>query len=101
MLSKDRITAGMLCQSDKMTINVFQCLSLSLSGDGLKSHEMVGKAVLSTQTNCALFDFLNAVGVSTHFVSRVMPDKNADWDRAFVARKCQMIPIEWVARYAI
>ncbi|CAG2117684.1 unnamed protein product, partial [Medioppia subpectinata] len=73
--SKDRITAG----------------------DGLKSHEMKGKAVLSTQTNAALFEFLNSVGVVTHYVSRVAPS-NADHEFSFVAKKCAMIPIEWVSR---
>ncbi|CAG2101799.1 unnamed protein product [Medioppia subpectinata] len=73
--SKDRITAG----------------------DGLKSHEMKGKAVLSTQTNAALFEFLNSVGISTHYVSRVA-NSNADHEFSFVAKKCAMIPIEWVSR---
>jgi phosphoribosylaminoimidazole carboxylase/phosphoribosylaminoimidazole-succinocarboxamide synthase len=75
VLSKDRITAG----------------------DGVKSHEMTGKSILSTQTNCALFEYLSAVGVKTHFVSRVS-DSNPDSKRAFVAKNCGMIPIEWVAR---
>jgi len=69
-----------------------------LTGDGVKSHEMVGKSILSTQTNCALFEYLSAVGVKTHFVSRVS-DSNPDSKRAFVARNCSMIPIEWVARF--
>ncbi|CAG2174028.1 unnamed protein product, partial [Oppiella nova] len=74
--SKDRITAG----------------------DGAKSHEMRGKAVLSTQTNCALFEFLQSVGVPTHFVGRVGGASHPDADRSFVAKNCAMIPIEWVAR---
>ena len=71
VVSKDRITAG----------------------DGLKAHELEGKAVLSTRTNCALFEFLNACHVPTHFVSRV-----ADSPHAFVAKRCAMVPVEWVAR---
>ena len=66
-------------------------------GDGVKSHEMQGKAKLSTQTNCAVFEFLNAAGLRTHFVSRVKQGCD-DHDRAFVARDCAMIPIEWVTR---
>jgi phosphoribosylaminoimidazole carboxylase/phosphoribosylaminoimidazole-succinocarboxamide synthase len=77
--SKDRITAG----------------------DGAKSHEMRGKAVLSTQTNCALFEFLQSVGIPTHFVGRVGGASHPDADRSFVAKKCAMIPIEWVARYDV
>lgn len=69
--SKDRITAG----------------------DGAKSHEMKDKSIYSTRTNAAIFEFLNAAGVPTSFVSRVEGVQNA-----FVARKCIMIPIEWVTR---
>lgn len=69
--SKDRITAG----------------------DGVKSHEMKDKSEYSTRTNAAIFEFLNAAGVPTSFVSRV---ENSS--KAFIARKCQMIPIEWVTR---
>lgn len=75
VLSKDRITAG----------------------DGAKSHTLVGKSILSTQTNCAIFEYLNSVGVQTHFVSRVA-DSNPDSKRSFIAKRCSMIPIEWVTR---
>lgn len=67
------------------------------AGDGVKSHVIQGKSVLSTQTNCAIFEYLNAIGVRTHFVSRVSP-ANSDHKKVFVARKCEMIPIEWVSR---
>lgn len=75
VLNKDRITAG----------------------DGVKSHQIEGKSILSTQTNCAIFEYLNAIGIRTHFVSRVGAS-NDDHQRTFVAKKCAMIPIEWVAR---
>jgi len=71
VLSKDRITAG----------------------DGAKAHELKDKGRLSTQTNCAIFSYLNAIGVQTHFVSE---DKNNP--SGFVAKECYMIPIEWVSR---
>lgn len=71
VLSKDRITAG----------------------DGLKAHALQGKAAASTRTAAAVFQFLNACHVPTHFVARVR-----DEPRAFVAKKCLMVPIEWVAR---
>lgn len=76
MVSKDRITAG----------------------DGVKAHEMEGKAALSTQTNAAIFEFLNAIGVRTHFVSRVAPGSEQNADISFVAKECAMVPIEWVTR---
>ncbi|XP_023244282.1 multifunctional protein ADE2-like [Centruroides sculpturatus] len=69
LVSKDRITAG----------------------DGTRAHDLEGKAKISTATNCKIFEFLNAVGVKTHFVRRLN-------DTSFVARYCEMVPIEWVTR---
>lgn len=69
--SKDRITAG----------------------DGAKAHNMKDKSIYSTRTNAAIFEYLNAAGVPTSFVSRVEGSSNA-----FVSKKCEMIPIEWVTR---
>lgn len=69
--SKDRITAG----------------------DGVKSHEMKDKSEYSTRTNAAIFEFLNSAGVPTSFVSRV-----EGCSKSFLAKKCEMVPIEWVTR---
>uniref|UniRef100_A0A1B6EQT7 PurE domain-containing protein n=2 Tax=Cuerna arida TaxID=1464854 RepID=A0A1B6EQT7_9HEMI len=69
VLSKDRITAG----------------------DGLKAHDLKGKAEISNQTNGKVFEILNAVGLKTAFVKNVT-------ETAFLAKKCEMIPIEWVTR---
>ncbi|XP_076259437.1 PAICS bifunctional enzyme [Rhynchophorus ferrugineus] len=69
LLSKDRITAG----------------------DGVKAHDLKGKAVISNKTTCKVFEILSSVGVPTAFV------KSAS-ENAFVSRKCEMIPIEWVTR---
>ncbi|CAG7825532.1 unnamed protein product [Allacma fusca] len=67
--SKDRITAG----------------------DGVRQHDMAGKAAISNATTCKVFELLNTVGVKTHFVKRAS-------ETAFVAKKCEMVPIEWVTR---
>ncbi|CAK9810544.1 Bifunctional phosphoribosylaminoimidazole carboxylase/phosphoribosylaminoimidazole succinocarboxamide synthetase [Anthophora plagiata] len=67
--SKDRITAG----------------------DGEKSHDLTGKAAISTATTAKVFQFLNKVGLKTAFVKVVN-------DTSFIAKKCQMVPIEWVTR---
>lgn len=67
--SKDRITAG----------------------DGARAHDMAGKSVISTSTNCSVFELLNRAGVRTHFVRRLS-------DTEFLARHCEMIPIEFVTR---
>ncbi|XP_022701593.1 multifunctional protein ADE2-like isoform X2 [Varroa jacobsoni] len=69
LISKDRITAG----------------------DGTRADDMAGKAAISNQTACQIFAYLNRCGVKTHFV------RQHD-EKSLVARKCDMIPIEWVAR---
>jgi phosphoribosylaminoimidazole carboxylase/phosphoribosylaminoimidazole-succinocarboxamide synthase len=67
--SKDRITAG----------------------DGARQHDLAGKAAISTATTCKVFELLNSVGVRTHYIKRAS-------ETAFVAKKCDMVPIEWVTR---
>ena len=67
--SKDRITAG----------------------DGEKSHDLKGKAAISTATAAKVFQLLNEAGIKTAFVEVVN-------DTAFIAQKCDMVPIEWVTR---
>jgi len=67
--SKDRITAG----------------------DGARQHDLAGKAEISTATTCKVFELLNTVGVKTHFIRRAS-------ETSFVAKKCEMVPIEWVTR---
>ncbi|KAI8042567.1 hypothetical protein M5D96_003880 [Drosophila gunungcola] len=69
LLSKDRITAF----------------------DGLKAHELQGKAAISNTTNGHVFRLLNNAGIRTAYVKPC-------GERAFIARKCRMIPIEWVTR---
>lgn len=69
VLSKDRITAG----------------------DGVKAHDLAGKAAISNRTNAKVFEILNCSGLRTAFVRTSSPT-------SFIARKCQMIPIEWVTR---
>jgi len=70
--SKDRITAG----------------------DGARSNDMEGKGALSNMTNAAIYEFLNASGIKTHFVKSVS-------DTEFVAQNCAMIPLEVVSRRLI
>ncbi|EDW62456.1 bifunctional phosphoribosylaminoimidazole carboxylase/phosphoribosylaminoimidazole succinocarboxamide synthetase [Drosophila virilis] len=69
LLSKDRITAG----------------------DGVKAHDLAGKAEISNTTNGQVFRLLNEAGVRTAYVKQCGA-------KAFIARECQMIPIEWVTR---
>lgn len=69
LVSKDRITAG----------------------DGAKSHDLEGKAEISTSTTAKVFQLLNEAGIKTAFVKICNP-------KAFLAKKCEMVPIEWVTR---
>jgi len=72
-----------------------QCLLLSkdriTAGYGVKAHDLAGKAEISNQTNGKVFQVLNAVGIDTAYIKEAAPN-------AFIAKKCAMIPIEWVAR---
>ncbi|XP_011159357.2 multifunctional protein ADE2 isoform X2 [Solenopsis invicta] len=67
--SKDRITAG----------------------DGVKSHALEGKAEISTSTTVKVFGLLSRAGIRTAYVKHAGP-------KSFIAKKCDMIPIEWVTR---
>ncbi|XP_005185319.1 bifunctional phosphoribosylaminoimidazole carboxylase/phosphoribosylaminoimidazole succinocarboxamide synthetase [Musca domestica] len=69
ILSKDRITAG----------------------DGARAHDLAGKAEISNSTNGQVFQILNDAGIHTAYVKQAGP-------KAFIAKKCAMIPIEWVTR---
>jgi phosphoribosylaminoimidazole carboxylase/phosphoribosylaminoimidazole-succinocarboxamide synthase len=69
VLSKDKITAG----------------------DGARQHDLAGKAAISNATTCKVFELLNTVGIKTHYLKRAS-------ETAFVAKKCDMVPIEWVTR---
>lgn len=61
------------------------------AGDGVKKHDMAGKAAISNATNAKVFSILNAAGMKTAYVTQASPT-------AFISRKCEMIPIEWVTR---
>uniref|UniRef100_T1IGS4 PurE domain-containing protein n=1 Tax=Strigamia maritima TaxID=126957 RepID=T1IGS4_STRMM len=67
--SKDRITAG----------------------DGVRAHDLEGKAAIANLTNARIFKYLSDIGVNTHFIKQVS-------DTEFIAKECAMIPIEWVSR---
>ncbi|KAF3422820.1 hypothetical protein E2986_09666 [Frieseomelitta varia] len=61
------------------------------AGDGEKSHDLKGKAAISTATTAKVFQLLNEAGIKTAFVEVVN-------DTTFIAQKCDMVPIEWVTR---
>lgn len=61
------------------------------AGDGAKRNELPNKSIYSTQTTCNVFAFLNSGGIQTHYL------KTTD-ERTFLAKACDMIPLEVVAR---
>uniref|UniRef100_A0A5S6QLW4 PurE domain-containing protein n=1 Tax=Trichuris muris TaxID=70415 RepID=A0A5S6QLW4_TRIMR len=56
-----------------------------------RQHDLEGKAHLSNVTTSLVFQYLNSIGLRTHFV-------RMHTSTEFIAMRCVMIPIEWVAR---
>uniref|UniRef100_A0A914WAM5 PurE domain-containing protein n=1 Tax=Plectus sambesii TaxID=2011161 RepID=A0A914WAM5_9BILA len=50
-----------------------------------------GKAEIANDTTCHVFHYLKSIGLNTHFIAKIS-------DTEFLARRCAMIPLEWVAR---
>ncbi|KRX26089.1 Multifunctional protein ADE2 [Trichinella nelsoni] len=50
-----------------------------------------GKAALSNATTCTVFEYLNMLGIRTHYMK-----KHSDTE--FIAKRCVMLPLEWVVR---
>ena len=73
------------------TLCLLQSKDRITAGDGAKSHELEGKAAISTATTAKVFQLLNEAGLRTAFVKVIN-------DTTFIARKCEMVPIEWVTR---
>lgn len=63
--------------------------------NGVRMDDMEGKAAISNHTNAKVFTLLNLAGVKTAFV-KLVSDKPDE--KGFIARKCEMVPIEWVTR---
>ncbi|XP_072040289.1 multifunctional protein ADE2-like [Amphiura filiformis] len=56
-----------------------------------KVNDLEGKAAISTATACKVFEYLDKIGIKSHFIKKHS-------DTAFVCLNCDMIPIEWVTR---
>ncbi|KAG7176866.1 Multifunctional protein ADE2-like [Homarus americanus] len=61
------------------------------AGDGVRAHDLEGKAAISNSTNAKVFTFLQEAGIKTSWV-RTFDSKS------YLARKCHMVPLEWVTR---
>jgi len=56
VISKVKNAAGMVVIRSKDRIT---------AGDGARAHDMAGKSVISTSTNCLVFELLNKAGTTT------------------------------------
>uniref|UniRef100_A0A8C9T6F0 PurE domain-containing protein n=1 Tax=Scleropages formosus TaxID=113540 RepID=A0A8C9T6F0_SCLFO len=61
------------------------------AGNAARKDQMEGKAAISNRTTSCVFRLLQEAGIKTAFVRQQS-------DTAFVAARCEMIPIEWVCR---
>lgn len=59
--------------------------------NALRQDKLTGKALIANKTTVNVFRLLNDAGVPTHFVVETS-------DTDFIAKRCEMVPIEWVAR---
>ncbi len=62
--------------------------------DGKKRESMKNKGILATTTTCNVFRLLEKCGIRTHFLAQDSPS-------SFLAKKCEMIPIEVVIRRTV
>ncbi|KAK4325350.1 hypothetical protein Pmani_004065 [Petrolisthes manimaculis] len=61
------------------------------AGDGVKAHNLEGKAAISNATNTKVFTFLQESGIKTSWVKQT-------GSKTYLARRCDMVPLEWVTR---
>ncbi|XP_071786466.1 multifunctional protein ADE2-like [Asterias amurensis] len=61
------------------------------ANNALRTNDLEGKAAISNNTACKVFEFLSKIGVKNHFIAKHS-------DTSFTAANCDMIPIEWVTR---
>ncbi|XP_035593066.1 multifunctional protein ADE2 isoform X1 [Oncorhynchus keta] len=61
------------------------------AGNAARKDQMEGKAAIANRTTSCVFKLLQEAGIKTAFVRQQS-------EKAFVAARCEMIPIEWVCR---
>ncbi|XP_038055767.1 multifunctional protein ADE2-like [Patiria miniata] len=59
--------------------------------NALRTNDLEGKAAISNNTACKVFEYLTKIGVKNHFVKKHS-------ETGFSAINCAMVPIEWVTR---
>jgi phosphoribosylaminoimidazole carboxylase/phosphoribosylaminoimidazole-succinocarboxamide synthase len=94
MPTKEMLAEGktkIILSSDEPGCVLVQSKDSITAGDGAKRDEIVNKGVHANLTTSHVFSFLNRCGIESHFI------KMLD-DRTFLAKQCDMIPLEVVAR---
>uniref|UniRef100_A0A3P8RKY7 PurE domain-containing protein n=1 Tax=Astatotilapia calliptera TaxID=8154 RepID=A0A3P8RKY7_ASTCA len=61
------------------------------AGNAVSKDQMEGKAAVANKTTSCVFQLLQESGIKTAFVKQHS-------DTAFIAARCEMIPVEWVCR---
>lgn len=61
------------------------------AGNAARKNHMEGKAAISNKTTSCIFELLRGAGIKTAFVRQ-------HGETAFIAPRCEMVPIEWVCR---
>ncbi|KAM9435376.1 bifunctional phosphoribosylaminoimidazole carboxylase/phosphoribosylaminoimidazole succinocarboxamide synthetase isoform 1-T1 [Clarias gariepinus] len=61
------------------------------AGNAVRKDQMEGKAAIANKTTSCVFKLLQEAGIKTAFVKQHS-------ETAFIASRCEMIPIEWVCR---
>lgn len=61
------------------------------AGNAVRKDQLEGKAAIANRTASSVFTLLQEAGIKSAFVKQHS-------DTAFVAARCEMIPIEWVCR---
>jgi len=94
MTTEQQIAEGktkVILASDKPNLVLIRSKDQITAGDGVKKDQIGNKGIYANKTTSNVFTFLNVCGIETHFVKPVD-------DRAFLAKSCDMIPLEVVAR---
>ncbi|XP_073093664.1 bifunctional phosphoribosylaminoimidazole carboxylase/phosphoribosylaminoimidazole succinocarboxamide synthetase isoform X4 [Manis javanica] len=61
------------------------------AGNAARKNHLEGKAAISNKITSCIFQLLQEAGIKTAFIKKC-------GETAFIAPKCEMIPIEWVCR---
>lgn len=84
-------TKRVLAMKNDARLCLMQSKDVITAGNAARHNELVGKAAVSTDTTCRIFDYLKSAGLPVAYERRAAAN-------SFLALRCHMIPIEWVTR---